>query len=139
MTCSPSQMIEDPTARKAPSLPRPDLIGPRAFSARRSGSKTMQMALVLFSAALCAQAIDAAAQPAAARVDIRRIVEPGGLLDATGSLVAVCQPLRGDAVAVRSLRPQPQGMHISAEVVVLSGRCKDKLGWIGSHRLAAAN
>ena len=100
----------------------------------------MQTRHVLLSAALCAQVVVAAAQPAAiARTDIRRVVEPGAMLDATGSLVAACQPQRGDMVTVRSARPQPEGMHTSAEVVVLSGRCKDKAGWMGSHRLAAGN
>lgn len=99
----------------------------------------MQQRLVILSAALCAQAILAAAQTGAdLKQDVRRIAEPGAMLDATRSRVAACQPLRGDAVAVRSVQPQSQGLQTTAEVVVLSGRCKDKSGWIGSHRLAAA-
>ena len=100
----------------------------------------MRTRRILLSAALCAQVMWAVAQPATpAAIDLRRVVEPGAMLDASGSRSAACQPKRGDAVAVLRKMQQPGAMHASAEVRVLSGRCKGAVGWIGTHRLAAGN
>lgn len=102
--------------------------------------RAMQIRRVILSAALCAPAFAVVAQTTSTpKPDLRRVVEPGGMLDSTGSRIAACQPSRGDAVLVRGGQRQTQDLHSRVEVQVLTGQCQNTTGWVGSHRLAVAN
>ncbi len=74
------------------------------------------------------------------KVDVRQVVEPGGLMTAEAPLLAqpaACQPRRNDRVQVLSetrLYATP-GADVAA-VQVISGVCKGHSGWIGTHRLS---